>query len=165
MGVWIETRSRKPETSTIASHTLRGCVDWNLPMQQKSTPFIMSHPSWVCGLKLPFRLPCYTYKCHTLRGCVDWNYILLACRAIYAVTPFVGVWIETLACKLADNRGWSHTLRGCVDWNLSRSQYLACNACHTLRGCVDINEWIKCRRIWMKKWFVGISDRPLNVLL
>ena len=58
------------------SHTLRGCVDWNLRL------------SSVLSLSLS----------HTLRGCVDWNW------------PQAFVW-------------WSwegHTLRGCVDWNPNR---------------------------------------------
>ena len=33
---------------------------------------------------------------HTLRGCVDWNVYHVNEREIYYVTPFVGVWIETL---------------------------------------------------------------------
>ena len=59
----------------IESHTLRGCVDWNLSLQPHKTAFAASHPSWVCGLKLE-------------NNCFFLN--------LYTVTPFVGVWIETL---------------------------------------------------------------------
>ena len=31
----------------------------------------LSHPSWVCGLKLASSLSIATRACHTLRGCVD----------------------------------------------------------------------------------------------
>ena len=31
------------------------------------------------------------------------------------VTPFVGVWIETIAGGLFGKKGSGHTLRGCVD--------------------------------------------------
>ena len=32
---------------------------------------MQSHPSWVCGLKLPNTSKSVTIKRHTLRGCVD----------------------------------------------------------------------------------------------
>ena len=54
---------------------------------------IESHPAWVCGLKL----------------CVRKR---LPCRL--AVTPCVGVWIETLPPDWVGHIS-SHTLRGCVD--------------------------------------------------
>ena len=31
----------------------------------------MSHPAWVCGLKLYKDILANLNKCHTLRGCVD----------------------------------------------------------------------------------------------
>ena len=56
----------------------------------------MSHPSWVCGLKLNDKPPAF------------WS---------NNVTPFVGVWIETICPMIAKSVRPSHTLRGCVDWN------------------------------------------------
>ena len=54
----------------------------------------MSHPSWVCGLKLVTgRNPAY----------------------IPLVTPFVGVWIETNFRAQFEETFGCHTLRGCVD--------------------------------------------------
>ena len=47
---------------------------------------IESHPAWVCGLKQER----YT----------DWN--------ILAVTPCVGVWIETIFVPQVDASNWSH---------------------------------------------------------
>ena len=55
-------------------HTLRGCVDWN-----------MSEESFSCSL-----------NSHTLRGCVDWNTFADGGYVLTGVTPYVGVWIETL---------------------------------------------------------------------
>ena len=56
----------------------------------------MSHPAWVCGLKLSnirYRTKC---RCsHTLRGCVDWNEQSQHYHHCKQVTPCVGVWIET----------------------------------------------------------------------
>ena len=54
----------------------------------------MSHPSWVCGLKL------------VAHGFVE---------LLHLVTPFVGVWIETLSGMYKSEGALSHTLRGCVD--------------------------------------------------
>ena len=77
------------------SHTLRGCVDWNttaegiyaalgvshpswvcglkLWMMVVNHGFSVSHPSWVCGLKLEILIVVAEVLSHTLRGCVDWN--------------------------------------------------------------------------------------------
>ena len=95
MGVWIETARLTTTMKNTSRHTLRGCVDWNswcssLSVASCVTPFVgvwietllftprfflmVSHPSWVCGLKL-------------LRPCPSWHR--------WWVTPFVGVWIET----------------------------------------------------------------------
>ena len=61
---------------------------------QKATVAKTSHPSWVCGLKLER---------------------LTKCRRVEEVTPFVGVWIETICPMIAKSVRPSHTLRGCVD--------------------------------------------------
>ena len=57
----------------LASHTLRGCVDWNKGRMVNS-------PGG---------------GCHTLRGCVDWNVDIRCGKFVLPVTPYVGVWIET----------------------------------------------------------------------
>ena len=54
----------------------------------------MSHPAWVCGLKRAER------REH---------------RRDHAVTPCVGVWIETSMHCMSLPPYLSHTLRGCVD--------------------------------------------------
>ena len=63
------------QDSVQSSHTLRGCVDWNVKLARFFELQKKSHPSWVCGLK---------HNC--------WRYLCSPGR----VTPFVGVWIETL---------------------------------------------------------------------
>ena len=99
----------------------------------------MSHPTWVCGLKL---------------------LTLLLSSRTQRVTPYVGVWIETLTynriippgtshptwvCGLKPSlsrlhrNSRSHTLRGCVDWNTAFAVHVLENHRHTLRGCVDWN--------------------------
>ncbi len=55
---------------------------------------LMSHPSWVCGLKQKY---------------VD------ARAKVNNVTPFVGVWIETRNRTKPLLPQTGHTLRGCVD--------------------------------------------------
>ena len=99
VGVWIETLQRSQENVNKSSHpswvcglkqgqaalmqgraghTLRGCVDWN-PRYRRSN-------HWSNG--------------HTLRGCVDWNRLKKNALRYLRVTPFVGVWIETLTTIL-----------------------------------------------------------------
>ena len=72
VGVWIETFSYFIPVLMINSHTLRGCVDWNVEDEEpyaqiEVTPCVgvwietghtinydcgaESHPAWVCGLK------------------------------------------------------------------------------------------------------------------
>ena len=77
MGVWIETTYGFTPDTTTYGHTLRGCVDWN-PLGRLPPLIAKSHPSWVCGLKLRF---------------------LPILQSSIWVTPFVGVWIETLSVK------------------------------------------------------------------
>ena len=98
---------------------------------------LMSHPSWVCGLKLA-------------------DTIILD---IHQVTPFVGVWIETAEARKADQEAKSHPSWVCGLKLLCISTYIIWvkvtpfvgvwietrttlnrnirKLCHTLRGCVD----------------------------
>ena len=54
-----------------------------------------SHPAWVCGLKLPFRVPLYPFKMSHPAWVCGLKHIRNARSTILAVTPCVGVWIET----------------------------------------------------------------------
>ena len=96
VGVWIETLLMPLRLIWLSGHTLRGCVDWNTINGKSAEQNDLSHPSWVCGLKLVVK--------SDQAGQSD-------------VTPFVGVWIETAFCMLRQQWSSSHTLRGCVDWN------------------------------------------------
>ena len=123
-------------------------------MQAYKPNFSRSHPAWVCGLKLLVNRALALNKRHTLRGCVDWNLREAFRFGILAVTPCVGVWIETIRATeylqrwkvtpcvgvwietstliLLHLRMISHTLRGCVDWNFrnkSPSRRLSVTPC------------------------------------
>ena len=74
MGVWIETLGGKVTAPTDTSHPSWVC-GLKLALHHKSEWKQPSHPSWVCGLK---------------QNIFDTKYKQLV------VTPFVGVWIETL---------------------------------------------------------------------
>ena len=101
-----------------------------------------SHPSWVCGLKLSVQLLMLRAPCHTLRGCVDWNkrtaimqkkvesHTLRGCVDWNSIFPPIN---QDLRC---------HTLRGCVDWNSMLLSLVRLTSCHTLRGCVDWNSLV-----------------------
>ena len=95
MGVWIETsrqRSYHPQKSVTPFVGV-----WIETVYIYLTFFIdLSHPSWVCGLKRMSEKGRVAACGHTLRGCVDWNIALLIALIGCKVTPFVGVWIETI---------------------------------------------------------------------
>ena len=100
----------------MESHTLRGCVDWNF-----------FSPTGASGA-----------NSHTLRGCVDWNTSPLISSSAPIVTPYVGVWIETLNGMNLWTCIMRHTLRGCVDWNINGPVFGNIEDGHTLCG----NIWI-----------------------
>ena len=58
--------------------------------------------------------------------------------AEYAVTPCMGVWIETCRFKVADDYGVGHTLYGCVDWNVREVEL--CGG-HQVTPCMGV--WIE----------------------
>ena len=107
----------------------------------------MSHPAWVCGLKLLQNRQPLLIRCHTLRGCVDWNVYVMQITVPNVVTPCVGVWIETKDRISLLMPGLCHTLRGCVDWNATTGTGCNKHTSHTLRGCVDWNIDSKGRRL------------------
>ena len=144
----------------IYSHTLRGCVDWNIDGTKVIAAEDKSHPSWVCGLKLFDKVKYNINTRHTLRGCVDWNPKIPISLIIPYVTPFVGVWIETLLHGWWYTIRWSHPSWVCglklshrysfrkqlpshPSWvcglKLIRRLYIIFCVRHTLRGCVDWN--------------------------
>ena len=96
VGVWIETLVAGVFKYTPMSHPSWVC-GLKPQLVFNSNQAIKSHPSWVCGLKLS-------------QGCSEclfpWSHPSWVCglkhnnpfwlQAIYRVTPFVGVWIETM---------------------------------------------------------------------
>ena len=74
VGVWIETQSSTNDANVEISHTLRGCVDWNI-----------YHLALVIAAK--WVTP---YVGVWIETWIDWRKSLL-----WGVTPYVGVWIET----------------------------------------------------------------------
>ena len=70
VGVWIETEKELETVRKELSHPAWVCglklVDVNLTMI-----IHLSHPAWVCGLKLARSKGLKSLISHTLRGCVD----------------------------------------------------------------------------------------------
>ena len=118
VGVWIETPTCAVNMWRCESHTLRGCVDWNvlgfIPFHIVNGHTLRGCVDWNVFLKI-IRL--WLIRSHTLRGCVDWNF----------------------ASIISNFSLLRHTLRGCVDWNWNEFDYFVDMESHTLRGCVDWN--------------------------
>ena len=77
---------------------------------------MQSHPSWVCGLKLSFNFIKATFgKSHPSWVCGLKQELARPSHSEPRVTPFVGVWIETVQAEYGGIGSDGHTLRGCVD--------------------------------------------------
>ena len=98
----------------------------------------MSHPAWVCGLKLVNQDILLPMTGHTLRGCVDWNLLKCILLNLLLVTPCVGVWIETPNAMISRGLNPSHPAWVC-GLKLNTIGVWLILLCHTLRGCVDWN--------------------------
>ena len=139
VGVWIETvTQRSPRLSIFVTPFVGVWIETRFLFQFLS--YLQSHPSWVCGLKPMNTLPCRSrvwshpsWVCG-LKQAPDRNertpkgsHPSWVCGLKQApqsdrewrpyVTPFVGVWIETVGWHQSGRRSRRHTLRGCVDWN------------------------------------------------
>ena len=130
----------------------------------------MSHPAWVCGLKLFLLRRPFIIISHTLRGCVDWNFEKGCDFVEDEVTPCVGVWIETLILITLDQ---PPIVTPCVGvWIETLFRHArGCSCCHTLRGCVDWNyedfvipslsDVTPCVGVWIETFY---SRKSNNVL-
>ena len=116
MGVWIETFLIMIRLKSLMSHPAWVC-GLKLIGRGANDATTSSHPAWVCGLKHPFRELLNGCNSHTLRGCVDWN-------------PFKTTSPIAISC---------HTLRGCVDWN-NREIAIRCDR-RRVTPCVGV--WIE----------------------
>ena len=70
MGVWIETSFRFCGYSLFVSHPVWVC-GLKLAVLYRCSVSLLSHPVWVCGLKLRNRSEVIDGESHTLYGCVD----------------------------------------------------------------------------------------------
>ena len=70
MGVWIETANTARQYETSLSHPV-----WVCGLKLHKTIAIsegwLSHPVWVCGLKPSYIIEMLKATGHTLYGCVD----------------------------------------------------------------------------------------------
>ena len=125
------------------SHTLRGCVDWNLESHNEPKPRAVTPcvGVWIETIQV---LNSIYLKSHTLRGCVDWNWVILGTEVSADGHTLRGCvdWNISIASPV---KCWDgHTLRGCVDWNSQRTLCIQISKRHTLRGCVDWNILYTC---------------------
>ena len=141
MGVWIETIK---EENNFVELKVTPCVGvWiETSVTGICLASVLSHPAWVCGLKLGGIVAAGASLGHTLRGCVDWNLLNSEQKIVAAVTPCVGVWIETIMHPRQTGQG---IVTPCVGvWIETYSEHIAnVQKGHTLRGCVDWN-WEAC---------------------
>ena len=144
----------------INSHTLRGCVDWNIIVikiirLRMVTPcvgvwietdiidlyglYCESHPAWVCGLKQGVNMECDgepgshpAWVC----GLKPQNEMVVDVKVKSHPAWVCGLKLTCTPVWVLNGR---HTLRGCVDWNSCQLPFFASRNSHTLRGCVDWN--------------------------
>ena len=70
VGVWIETLYDAFIAGEAVSHPAWVC-GLKLNIRYSGSQRTQSHPAWVCGLKLGSLRRIHYGRCHTLRGCVD----------------------------------------------------------------------------------------------
>ena len=106
----------------VTRHSLCGSVDWNRPRKNDR---LSEKGHSLCGsVDWNLYLPEYRDQLdsHSLCGSVDWNLNEMPYLRIHAVTPYVGVWIETFTVRVKRNKPGGHSLCGSVDWNVNLSQ-------------------------------------------
>ena len=161
MGVCIETSIHGHSCTNALSHTLYGCVYWNIFYVHKTRATARSHPIWVCVLKherfstmadlnkvTPYMGVCIETSCwrksssfrpsHPIWVCV----LKLLRRHIqgngYRSHP---IWVCVLKhpSRCPQKIVACHTLYGCVYWNSEVSLERSKTQSHTLYGCVYWN--------------------------
>ena len=137
VGVWIETVLMLVLTPVVLSHPAWVC-GLKLTDDDKIILHASSHPAWVCGLKLHSVAIWLSIRSHTLRGCVDWNLFEDEEVTPSDVTPCVGVWIETYNARIVKILHESHPAWVCGLKHPNNDSYVSIRG-HTLRGCVDWN--------------------------
>ena len=71
VGVWIETKYLTQHSDFPRVTPFVGVWIETLMVVNRILRLLVSHPSWVCGLKLIINRCNFMLYCHTLRGCVD----------------------------------------------------------------------------------------------
>mgnify|MGYP006981461662 CR=1 FL=1 len=165
VGVWIETSGR---TWRLNGNT-KSHPSWVCGLKQKKTDCkrhnLTSHPSWVCGLKQTWtKRQRKQLTSHPSWVCGlkprAWKYLrpgqnvtpfvgvwietiwLMIALMLITVTPFVGVWIETpIARKLMTQRLVTPFVGVWIETHFGKF-YINSILGHTLRGCVDWNRGI-----------------------
>ena len=113
VGVWIETSAKLHGSHHRYVTPYVGVwIETLIVAPCMITP--LSHPTWVCGLKL----------------------FLCTAANLYIVTPYVGVWIETISVRSSSVNFKSHPTWVCGLKPYTLNSYTARYG-HTLRGCVD----------------------------
>ena len=99
VGVWIETFNIKEFINSYMSHPAWVC-GLKLTVVRQYIWNDWSHPAWVCGLKQEVQCyPHYTDWSHPAWVCGLKHFYCESREKFYAVTPCVGVWIETTQTK------------------------------------------------------------------
>ena len=87
-----------------------------LNIEQMEGEAIRSHPVWVCGLKhLICNIQILQLVSHPVWVCGLKRQLHSYCLSPDVVTPCMGVWIETLQLVKTSSGYECHTLYGCVD--------------------------------------------------
>ena len=136
VGVWIETPVPDFPNFFLLSHPAWVC-GLKLYLHPSYLRKRASHPAWVCGLKQQLRRESYLcQKSHPAWVCGLKPFCRTVVVALYKVTPCVGVWIETIDGLTEEWIKKSHPAWVCglkqlpIDYFFDRDG-------HTLRGCVD----------------------------
>ena len=123
---------------SVYSHTLRGCVDWNLPLV---IIFILTLVTPYVGVWIETTL--YSEQKLTSQVTpyvgvwIETDFLRCLVISVY-VTPYVGVWIETLMGRINPSAYSSHPTWVCGLKHTAAYTRIK-EYCHTLRGCVDWN--------------------------
>ena len=118
VSAWIEIMHWADHSASVIGRTPRECVDWNCVRLVDYLQKLMSHSSWVRGLK-------YFSLIH----------IIIAIK----VALLVSAWIEIFCLHWWFYMLYCRTPRECVDWNTFLRWYSVVSESRTPRECVDWN--------------------------
>ena len=150
VGVWIETRTR---SKSPRFYDVTPCVGvWiETFLKLMLRTVLLSHPAWVCGLKLGGIIAAGASLGHTLRGCVDWNRTWIEMVYLINVTPCVGVWIETMWYDSDSSESRSHPAWVCGLKLLKKHRFCLILRSHPawVCGLKLYNRFHECSAFWV----------------